>query len=700
MASYEDDTCATSADFLEDVDMDDLDHGTREGQGDRLLPGHNEVDDEKLVEVNGVLYKEEWHLRPIWGILASILVVLTTFFALIVLARTFIIHKDVLEESVEIQGLGGFRRPPTDYILDPAWNFDAPKQRREYKWTLTDIVGNPDGVFRPMLTVNGMFPGEMIECNVGDTIVIHVDNQSKNASSIHFHGLFQNGTNYMDGAAGVTQCPIAPGRKFRYEFTITGQHGSYYYHGHQAVQASDGLYGPLIVHSPEERKLQKTPYASDRVLMLQDYYHDMSSGLLASSLEPGSESSPIPDGALINGLNKRDCSKLPHRMCDNSTCTSPQFDLATNENHRLRLINVGAFAWFQVSIDEHQFNITEVDGTDIMPANDTRLMIGPAQRYSIILKADQTSSNSFWLRARMVSHCWSNPELPGPGADEVMAAIQYIPAGKRRNKKAVMVQPTSRARRQGMEVECRDMNTTTYIPTEFLPAPAYADHSYYLRSNLEIGDWRLERGFFNSSTFRPNLQQPTLHRSVDGLSSRNESFIASTEINGVNSVAYDLKNDFLIQHYGVKTVDVIIQNFDEGNHPLHLHGHKFWILGQGHGMFPGYESLGLKPEGKGVAEGCEGVLDNLMRRDVATAEGFGWLAFRFIADNPGVWAFHCHMAWHSEAGLSMQFLSRVDEVAQWRIPEANRELCSAKIEDLEKGAAPKDSQWFGFGIGG
>lgn len=63
-------------------------------------------------------------------------------------------------------------------------------------------------------------------------------------------------------------------------------------------------------------------------------------------------------------------------------------------------------------------------------------------------------------------------------------------------------------------------------------------------------------------------------------------------------------------------------------------------------------------------------------------------------------AFHCHMAWHSEAGLVMQFLSRVDEVATWAIPEANRQLCEAEVQELEKGACPPDSTWFGFGIGG
>ncbi|KAF4628198.1 hypothetical protein G7Y89_g9948 [Cudoniella acicularis] len=692
MAYYKDEIPRESDD-TDNVEMQERDEDY-EGQGDRLLPG------EDIENAGELEYQVEWHLRTIWVVLGSLSAAGLVFAALLLFTRNFIVGEYNIDEEVEMHGLGGFRRPPSDYILDPAWDFNAPVRTREYKWTITDIVGNPDGVYRPMISINGQFPGPMIECNKGDTIIIDVDNQSVNSTALHFHGIYQNGTNWMDGTTGVTQCPISPGRKFRYKFTVAGQSGTYYYHGHQAVQASDGLYGPLVIHSREEKKYQHIAYESDRVVMLQDYYHDLSSGLLVSALEPGSESSPIPNGALINGMNQRDCSQLPHRMCDNSSCTLPHMGLTANAAHRLRFINVGAFAWFQVSVDEHQFAITEADGTDLMPAYDNRLMISPAQRYSVVLNTNQTSGESFWLRAKMVTHCWKEPQLPGPGNDEAKAIITYVPPGQKKHAKTSSSLPTSQNWAKGMEVQCKDMNTTSYIPAKYEPAPIVADHSYYLRSNLEIGDWRLERGFFNSSTFRPNLQQPTLHRSVEGLSTRNETFSATSNLDGVNSVAYDLKNDFVIQHTGVKTVDLIIQNFDEGNHPMHLHGHKFWILGQGHGMFPGYEFLGLEPKGRGILKGHETALDNLIRRDVATAEGFGWLVLRFIADNPGVWAFHCHMAWHSEAGLSMQFLSRVDQVAQWQIPEANLELCNAGIEELEKGAAPKDSTWYGFGIGG
>jgi FtsP/CotA-like multicopper oxidase with cupredoxin domain len=641
-----------------------------------------------------VEYREEWHLRTGWAVAGSILSALLVFFALILFTKLFIVSHSPSGDLQTAPETVSFRRLSSDYILDKAWDFNAPNRVREYKWTVVDIVGNPDGVFRPMLSIGGQFPGPMIECNEGDTLVIEVDNQSVNATALHFHGMFQNGTNFMDGTTGITQCPIAPKGKFRYEFTITGQSGTYFYHSHQGVQSADGLYGPLVVHSRTERESQKLSYITDRVVMLQDYYHDPSSGLLVSALEPGSEASPIPNGALMNGLNRRDCSALPHRMCDSSTASLPSFDLTPNAGNRLRFINVGAFAWFQVSMDEHQLAVTEADGTDIVPAYESSLMISPAQRYSVVVNTSATSTDSFWLRARMVAHCWKNPKLPGAGADEVKAIVRY--ASAHASSPQATAEPATQNTNGDFALQCKDMNATSYIPVAFQPPPAVADHSYYLRSNLEIGDWRLERGFFNESTFRPNLREPTLHRTVDGLSRGNKSFTSMSSTNGVNGVAYNQKNDLVIQHTGIKVVDLIVENFDEGNHPMHLHGHKFWVLAQGHGGFPGYGAFGLKPEGRGVLDGRPGVLDNLIRRDVATVEGYGWLALRFVADNPGIWAFHCHMAWHSEAGLTMQFLSRVDEVAKWEVPLANRQLCEASLEELEKGAAPKDSIWYGF----
>ena len=42
-------------------------------------------------------------------------------------------------------------------------------------------------------------------------------------SSQHWHGLFQQHTNYVDGPAFVTQCPIVPGHSFLYDFQALNQ---------------------------------------------------------------------------------------------------------------------------------------------------------------------------------------------------------------------------------------------------------------------------------------------------------------------------------------------------------------------------------------------------------------------------------------------------------------------------------------------
>ena len=39
----------------------------------------------------------------------------------------------------------------------------------------------------------------------------------------HWHGIKQRRTNYVDGAAGVTQCPLTPNENFVYEFNALDQ---------------------------------------------------------------------------------------------------------------------------------------------------------------------------------------------------------------------------------------------------------------------------------------------------------------------------------------------------------------------------------------------------------------------------------------------------------------------------------------------
>lgn len=547
-------------------------------------------------------------------------------------------------------------RQEEDYILDPAWDFNAAPRTREYTWIISDHELNPDGVYRPMVLINATFPGPMIECNEGDEIVVHIHNRGINATSIHWHGLYQNGTNWMDGTVGVTQCPIPPGRSSTYRFNVTGQSGTYYYHSHMSMQASDGLVGPLVIHARdgEETALQKVPYEQDRVVMLSDYYYDLSSELLVQYLAPGNENDePVPPSALINGRNLRRCEDLPKRKCKATGVSQARFDLSRTSSTRLRVLNVGAFAEFSLQIDEHDFQVTEVDGTDVHPQSIQRLNINPGQRYSIVLTPPKDENKGlYWLRARMITHCFAyeNLELQ----EEAWGVIDYT------SPESGSLTPQTTDWSQIIEVQCRDLNITSLTPVLPIPYPESADHTLFLRSSFQIRDHTLSRGYLNDSSLYLDAAKPVLYTLLDSPHLPSEENGDAGD--GINTSLFNPLSHLVYQTHSISTIDIVLQNFDDGNHPFHLHGHKFWVMGSGRAYAP--SNLGDMEDAK----------RNLLRRDTASLQAFGWLWIRFVADSPGAWAFRCHVGWHAEAGLGMVFATRVGDMEVME-EGLGRELC-------------------------
>ncbi|KAM0354819.1 hypothetical protein ACHAPU_000643 [Fusarium lateritium] len=481
----------------------------------------------------------------------------------------------------------------------------------------------------------------------------------------------------MDGTVGVTQCPIAPNSTFTYKFQVKGQHGTYFYHAHHSAQASDGLLGPMVIHSKREKDLQTMDYSSDRIVMVQDHYHNLTSELLMEYLAPDQENNePVPDNGLINGRGVRECSDFEGWSCDTTDITLPDINLPAGKRHRLRVINVGAFAEFQMQIDEHPFYVTEVDGTDVHPEPIHRLNILPAQRYSIVLETNATSGSSFWMRSRMVTHCFKNENARLQA--ETRAIIRYTD----HDKKVHSGDPTSKEWPDSIEVICRDLNTSALRPVEAI-SPPRADETIILRANFEIGDWRLARGFFNDSTWHPNATYPSLHRYLD-------SGIHSTSTKkpiAINEVSFNRQTELVLETNGIRTIDISINNFDDGAHPFHLHGHKFFVLLQGRDGYP--------PSPSELPEYLEkhGLLRNPLRRDTVTVEGYAWAVIRVVLDNPGIWAFHCHNVWHAESGMVMQMLVQPETMSKWKVEKQDREMCM--LEGVTAGMRPDDSIWFG-----
>jgi hypothetical protein len=102
-----------------------------------------------------------------------------------------------------------------------------------------------------------------------------------------------------------------------------------------------------------------------------------------------------------------------------------------------------------------------------------------------------------------------------------------------------------------------------------------------------------------------------------------------------------------------ETVDILLINGRALNnaseqHPFHLHGHAFWLLGQGIGAFNSSALNTVDPP----------------YRDMATLFPFGWALLRFQAGtNPGVWPFHCHIQPHALMGMNVVFIEDAPALA-------------------------------------
>lgn len=91
-----------------------------------------------------------------------------------------------------------------------------------YDFNITWVRANPDGACeRPTIGINGEWPLPIMTATVGDRVVVNVDNQLGNQSTtLHFHGLYMNGSTHMDGPEMVSQCGIPTGSQFTYNFTV------------------------------------------------------------------------------------------------------------------------------------------------------------------------------------------------------------------------------------------------------------------------------------------------------------------------------------------------------------------------------------------------------------------------------------------------------------------------------------------------
>ncbi|XP_053957339.1 uncharacterized protein LOC128862702 [Anastrepha ludens] len=162
-----------------------------------------------------------------------------------------------------------------------------------------------DGVERSVIVVNRMMPGPAIEVCEGDTIVVDVTNKLLgDSTTIHWHGIHQRDSPYMDGTPHITQCPISPHSTFRYRFRADNT-GTHFWHSHTGMQRGDGVFGALIIRQPRASDPHGQLYdfdLSEHKMILQDWVHEAGASIFVGHHHSRADNKPV--NLLVNGRGR------------------------------------------------------------------------------------------------------------------------------------------------------------------------------------------------------------------------------------------------------------------------------------------------------------------------------------------------------------------------------------------------------------
>ena len=272
---------------------------------------------------------------------------------------------------------------------------------------------NFTGRTRPAITVNGSIPAPLLRWREGTTVNLRVANALPagsihgNETSIHWHGIILPAN--MDGVPGLSFNGIARGEAYHYRFAVN-QGGTYWYHSHSSLQEQAGLYGPLIIDpiAPE-------PFAYDRdyVVMLSDWtdldpaalfsrmkkmagydnYYKRTVGDFLSDAKQDGLKATLADrrmwGAMrMTPTDLSDVNAHTYTYLMNGTTALGNWTglFRSGEKVRLRFINGSAMTYFDVRIPGLKMTVVAADGQYVHPVTVDEFRIAVAETFDVIVE--------------------------------------------------------------------------------------------------------------------------------------------------------------------------------------------------------------------------------------------------------------------------------------------------------------------------
>lgn len=467
-----------------------------------------------------------------------------------------------------------------------------------YELEMTHETLSPDGVPRDMMVFNKQYPGPTIEADWGDIIQVKLTNSLKtNGTSIHWHGMRQLHSNQMDGVNGLTECPMAPGEVRTYTFKAV-EYGSSWYHSHHTLQPGEGLVGHIKINGPTSANYD----VEGGFISMTDFFHESLFTIFARRLS----GPPIADNVLVNGKGQL-----------NGTGSLSTIKLEAGKKNKFTLINVGNNVWFHASFDQHPMTVVAVDFVPVKPFTVQSLAISVGQRYDVIVDANQTPGN-YYFRTVLGGGSCDGPNqktIAGDTRGAIVTYSGYTGGGD----------PTSQP--YNIPSGCAD-ELAGIVPVRVKDVPAPAAAPVFLDLTMDTTQgifWKV-----NGVSMKIDWSTPTLQYVQNGTQASLPTSDNGIAVNG-DGWAYFL-----------------VQNDTPFPHPIHLHGHNFFVIGSGLGS------------GQGISYN----LTNAVARDTQGVAAGGYLVVAFPMDNPGVWLMHCHIPFHMSFGLGLQLLENADQIVK------------------------------------
>ena len=522
------------------------------------------------------------------------------------------------------------------------------------------------GARRIATTINGSLPGPVLHWREGDTVTLRVTNRLAVPTSIHWHGIllpFQ-----MDGVPGISFPGIAPSETFTYRFPVK-QSGTYWYHSHSRFQEQSGLYGAIVIDPAggERHRVDR-----DHVVMLSDWSDDDPEHIFATLkrqsdyynfAEPTAPEffRDVRTMGLQAALAKRkmwntmrmspsdlsDVSGYTYTYLMNGTTPSGNWSglFRPGEKVRLRFINGSAMTYFDVRIPGLKMTVIAADGQDVEPVPVDEFRIGVAESYDVLVEPQedraytvfaQSIDRTGYARGTLTPRLGMQAEVPAMDPRTRLAMVDMMGAMAMGNsghsdhdggmQGMNMGDMSGMSGMSGMDMGGGKAPAVHHARTEY--GPGVDMHVDMPRTNLD------DPGVGLRDNGRRVLTYADLHTIGGPIDRREPGREIELHLTG-NMARYMWSFD------GVPFTDATPVHFRTGErlrvvlvndtmmpHPIHLHG-----------MWSELENP------KGAFQ---------VRKHTISVQPAQRVTYAVSADAVGRWAYHCHMLYHMEAGMSRE----------------------------------------------